>query len=175
MVANDRHERIRALRRQGQTVGDICERLGISRQTVWRHCQGLPEPVPPTPAPAPTPDGNGHAPLDLEAAQSLGLGVLVQRAQAGSVSAAAHVFKIASAELRADKCQNHIPTEDVIQAAMVQFDLWVSHLQGPLQRRLLLEYDLDPGQVEGLISDSISDIARELNSRFESSEENTHA
>ena len=168
MVAKtDRHDAIRQLRRQGLTVGDIASKIGCSRQTIWRHCRGL-EPVQPTPTPAPTPapDGNGH--VDLSTARAVGLGVLVDKARNGSVSAAANVFKIASAELRADKCQNHIPTEDVIQAAMVQFEVWVGHLQGPFVRRLLLEYDVDPGQVEGLISDSISDIAKELNARFES-------
>ena len=158
----DRPEQIRELRRQGLSVSDICEQVGVTRQTVWRHCRGL-EPVPP--APAPTPDLNGH--VDLEMAQSVGLEVLVSKARTGSVSAAAHVLKIASAELRANRCVNHIPTEDVVKAAMVQFDLWVSHLTGPLCRRLLLEYDLDPGQVEGLINDSISDITKELNARFQ--------
>ena len=160
----DRPEQIRALRRQGVSVRDIVERLGISRQTVWRCSKGI---EPDTPTPAPAPSGNGHGPLDLETAQSVGLGVLVDKARTGSVSAAAHVLKIASAELRANRCVNHIPTEDVVKAAMVQFDLWVSHLTGPLCRRLLLEYDLDPGQVEGLINDSISDIVKELNARFQ--------
>ena len=164
----DRPEQIRALRRQGVSVRDICEQVGVTRQTVWRHCRGL-EPVPPSPSP----DGNGHAPLDLEAARALGLGVLVDKARNGSVSAAASVFKTASAELRADRCKDHIPTADVVKALQTQFDLWVGHLQGAFVRRLLLEYDLDPGQVEGLISDSISDIVKELNARFEASEENT--
>ena len=172
MVAKtDRRDAIRELRRAGLSVGDIAEKIGCSRQTIWRHSRGI-EPVPPTPH---TPGGNGHAPLDLEAAQSVGLDVLVDKARNGSVSAAAHVFKIASAELRADKCQNHISKDRVIAALHAQFNLWVGHLQGPFVRRLLLEYDLDPGQVEGLISDSISDIVKELNARFESSEENTHA
>ena len=161
----DRTEKIRALRRQGLTVVDICERLSVSRQTVWRACRGL-EPVPPTPTPSPTPDSLG--PVDLETAQSVGLGVLLDRARGGSVSAASTLFKAASAEIRADKCVNHIPAEDVIQAAMVQFEVWVGHLQGPFVRRLLLEYDVDPGHLEGIISDSISDITKELNARFES-------
>ena len=39
-----------------------------------------------------------------------------------------------------------------------------------------MEYeDLDPGQLEGLIDDAIDGITKELNLRFESSEENTHA
>ena len=165
MVANDRHERIRELRRAGLSVGDIVERLKVSRQTVWRACRGLVHPTP-TPTPSPTPDSNGH--VDLETAQSVGLGVLLDRARNGSVSAAGTLFKAASAELRKDRCDDHIPAKDVVMAAMVQFEVWVGHLQGPFVRRLLLEYDLDPGQVEGLISDSISDIAKELNARFES-------
>ena len=159
-----RPEQIRALRRAGVSVRDICEQVGVTRQTVWRHCRGLE----PAPTPSPTPDGNGHAsPLDLEAAQSLGLSVLVQRAQAGSVSAAAHVFKATSAELRADKCANHVPKDRVIAALHAQFNLWVLHLQGPFVRRILLEFDVDPGHLEGIISDSISDITKELNARFE--------
>ena len=104
----DRPERIRELRRQGLSVSDICEQVGVTRQTVWRHSKAI-EPVEPAPTPTPTPDGNGHAPLDLEAAQSVGLGVLVQRAQAGSVSAAAHVFKATSAEIRANRCPGSHP------------------------------------------------------------------
>ena len=164
MVAKtDRHERIRELRRAGHSVGDIAERLSVSRQTVWRASKG----IEPAPAPAPAPDLNGHAPLDLDAARRVGLDTLLARASAGSVSAASTLFKQASEQLRADKCQNHISKDRVIKALHAQFDLWVAHLQGPFVRRLLLEYDLDPGQVEGLISDSISDIVTELNTRFE--------
>ena len=158
----DRPEQIRELRRQGVSVRDICERVGVTRQTVWRHCRGL-EPVPPSP----TPDGNGHAPPDLEAARALGLGVLLERASAGSVSAAASVFKTASAELRADRCKDHIATEDVISSLKAQYHLWVLGLKGSFTRRLLMEYeDLDPGQLEGLIDDAIDSITRELNTRF---------
>ena len=149
--------------------------LGISRQTVWRHCQGLPEPVPPAPTPAPTPDSNGHAPLDLEAAQSVGLDVLVDKARNGSVSAAAHVFKIASAELRVNRCTDHVVAEDVVKALQAQYGLWRMHLQGAFVRRLLLEYDVDPARIEGLVDDAIDAITKELNLRFESAEENTHA
>ena len=160
MVANERHERIRELRGQGLTVVDIAEKIGCSRQTIWRACRDS-EPVPPTR------DGNGHAPpLDLEAAQSLGLGVLVQRAQAGSVSAAAHVFKATSAELRADRCKDHIAAADVITSLKTQYHLWILALKGSFQRRLLMEYeDVDPGQLEGLIDDAIDGVTRELNTR----------
>ena len=162
----DRPEQIRALRRQGLSVRDICEQVGVTRQTVWRHCRGL-EPVPP----APTPDSNGHAPLDLEAAQSLGLGVLVQRAQAGSVSAAAHVFKAASAEIRANKCVDHLPIEDVITSLKAQYHLWVLGLKGSFTRRVLLEFDVDPARIESLVDDAIDGITRELNTRFEAESE----
>ena len=164
----DRPEQIRALRRQGLSVRDICEQVGVTRQTVWRHCRGL-EPVPP--APTPTPDSNGHAPLDLEAAQSLGLGVLVQRAQAGSVSAAAHVFKAASAEIRANKCVDHLPIEDVITSLKAQYHLWVLGLKGSFTRRVLLEFDVDPARIESLVDDAIDGITRELNTRFEAESE----
>ena len=163
----DRPERIRELRRAGLSVSDICESVGVTRQTVWRHCRGL-EPVPPapTPTPAPTPDSNGH--VDLEAARGVGLGVLVDKARNGSVSAAAHVFKAASAELRADRCQNHIPTEDVITSLKIQYHLWILALKGSFQRRLLMEYeDLDPGQLEGLIDDEIDQVTKTLNLRYE--------
>ena len=116
MVAKtDRHDAIRELRRAGHSVGDIAEKIGCSRQTIWRACRGA-EPVPPSPAPAPTPDGNGHAPLDLDAARRVGLDVLVDRARGGSVSAAAQIFKQASDQLRADKCVDHIPLVDVVKA-----------------------------------------------------------
>ena len=162
-----RPEQIRALRRAGLSVRDICEQVGVTRQTVWRHCRGL-EPVPP--APTPTPDGSGHA-LDLEAARALGLGVLVDKARNGSVSAAASVFKTASAELRADRCKDHVALTDVVKGLHAQYSLWRMHLQGSFTRRLLLEYDLDPGQLEGLIDNAIDAITRELNTRFESESE----
>ena len=168
MVANSRHERTRELRGQGLTVVDICERLSVSRQTVWRACKGI-EPVPPAPAPTPTPDVNGHA--DLEAGRGVGLGVLVQRAQAGSVSAAAHVFKIASAEIRADKCLNHIEKAEVLAALQAQYGLWRMHLQGAFIRRMLLEFDVDPARIESLVDDVIDGITRELNTRFEAQAE----
>ena len=168
MVAKtDRREQIRSLRRQGQTVGDICERLGISRQTVWRHSRGLE----PAPTPAPTPDSNGHAPLDLEAAQSVGLGVLVDKARNGSVSAAAHVLKIASAEIRANKCENHVAAADVVKALHGQYGLWRMHLQGAFVRRILLEFDVDPARIESLVDDAIDAITKELNLRFEAESE----
>ena len=165
MIANERHEQIRELRRQGLSVGDIASKVGVSRVTVWRHSKGL-EPVPPTPTPAP----NGQ--VDLETARGVGLNILVDKARNGSVQAAAHVFKIASAELRADRCQNHIPKDDVIAALFTQYDLWRSNLQGSFTRRLLMEYeDLDPAQLEGLINDAIDGITRELNTRFEAESE----
>ena len=164
----DRPERIRELRRAGLSVSDICSQVGVTRQTVWRHCRGL-EPVPP--APSPLPPGVGHAPLDLESAQSVGLGVLVDKARNGSVSAAAHVFKAASAEIRANKCVNHVAKDEVIAALHGQYGLWRMHLQGAFVRRLLLEFDLDPGQVERLVDDAIDGITSELNTRFEAESE----
>ena len=93
--------------------------------------------------------------------------MLLERASAGSVSAAASVFKTASAELRADRCKDHIATEDVISSLKAQYHLWVLGLKGSFTRRLLMEYeDLDPGQLEGLIDDAIDSITRELNTRF---------
>ena len=161
----DRPEQIRALRRQGLSVSDICERIGVTRQTVWRHSKGI-EPVPPTPTPtpSPTPDSNGQ--VDLEMAQSVGLGVLVDKAKGGSVSAAAHVFKAASAELRSNRCSNHISKDEVIAALLWQYDLWKTALKGPFCRRLMLEFDLDdPGQIEALVEGAINDITKELNAR----------
>ena len=159
----DRPERIRELRRQGVSVSDICEQLNVHRQTVWRHSRGL--------EPAPTPDSNGHAPLDLEAAQSVGLGVLVDKARNGSVSAAAHVLKIASAEIRANKCENHVAAADVVKALHGQYGLWRMHLQGAFVRRILLEFDVDPARIESLVDDAIDAITKELNLRFEAESE----
>ena len=169
MVAKDRHTRIRELRRAGLSVGDIAEKIGCSRQTVWRACRGL-EPVPPAPASTstPTPDSNGH--VDLEMAQSVGLGVLVDKARNGSVSAAVHVFKAASAEIRANKCVNHVPKDEIITALQAQYGLWRMHLQGAFVRRILLEFDVDPARIESLVDDAIDGITRELNTRFESEE-----
>ena len=168
----DRPEQIRALRRQGVSVRDICERLGISRQTVWRCSKGI-EPDTPTPH---TPDANGHTPpLDLAAARALGLGVLVERASAGSVSAAAHVFKTASAELRANRCKDHVAAADVISSLKTQYHLWILALKGSFQRRLLMEYEnLDQGHLESLVDDAIDGVTRELNTRFGASEEGEH-
>ena len=98
----------------------------------------------------------------------MGLDVLVDKARNGSVSAAAHVFKIASAELRVNRCTDHVAAEDVISSLKTQYHLWVLGLKGSFTRRLLMEYeDLDPGQLEGLIDDAIDAITRELNTRFE--------
>ena len=165
VTKTDRPEQIRLLRLQGLTVGDICEKLSITRQTVWRHSKGI---EPPTPTPAPTPDINGQ--VDLEMAQSVGLGVLVDKARNGSVSAAAHVFKAASAEIRANKCVNHVPKDEVITALQAQYGLWRMHLQGAFVRRILLEFDVDPARIESLVDDAIDGITRELNTRFESEE-----
>ena len=162
----DRPEQIRVLRRQGVSVRDICEQIGVTRQTVWRHCRGL-EPVPSTPTPAPAPSGNGHGPLDLETAQSVGLGVLLDRARGGSVSAASTLFKAASAELRANKCENHVAAADVVKALHGQYGLWRMHLQGAFVRRILLEFDVDPARIESLVEDAIDAITKELNLRFE--------
>ena len=162
MVANDRHEQIRELRRAGHSVGDVSERLSVSRQTVWRACKGI-EPVPPAPAPAP--DLNGH--VDLDAARRVGLAVLVDRARGGSVSAAGQLFKQTSDQLRADRCQDHIAAADVVKALQAQYGLWRMHLQGAFVRRLLLEYDVDPARIEGLVDDAIDAITKELNLRFE--------
>ena len=106
--------------------------------------------------------------VDLETAQSVGLGVLLDRARGGSVSAASTLFKAASAEIRADKCVNHIPAEHVVTSLKVQYHTWVLALKGPFVRKLLLEFDLDPGQVEGLVDDEIDQVTKELNARYES-------
>ena len=156
-----RREQIRALRRQGVSIRDIVESVGVTRQTVWRHCRGL-EPV--APAPAPT-NGNGH--VDLEMAQSVGLDVLVDKARNGSVSAAANVLKIASAELRANRCVNHISKDEIIAALQAQYQLWRSNLQGSFVRRILHEFDVDPARIESLVEDAIDGITSELNARFE--------
>ena len=108
-------------------------------------------------------------------ARDVGLGVLLDRAKNGSVSAAGLLFKQTSAEIRADKCVNHLPVEDVITSLKIQYHLWILALKGSFQRRLLMEYeDLDPGQLDNLIDDAIDAVTLELNQRFES-EENTHA
>ena len=99
----------------------------------------------------------------------MGLDVLVDKARNGSVSAAAHVFKAASAEIRANRCTDHVAAEDVVKALQAQYGLWKMHLQESFIRRLLMEYeDLDPGHLESLINDAIDGITRELNTRFES-------
>ena len=163
MVANSRHDAIRELKRAGLSVGDIAEKIGCSRQTIWRACKGI-EPVQPTPAP--TPDGNGH--VDLKTARSVGLDTLLDRARNGSVSAASTLFKQTSDQLRADRCQNHLPIEDVITSLKTQYHLWVLALKGSFQRRLLMEYeDLDPRQLEGLIDDEIDQVTKTLNLRYE--------
>ena len=166
MVANSRHDAIRELKRAGLSVGDIAEKIGCSRQTVWRACRDA-EPVPPAPAPAP--DLNGH--VDLDAARRVGLAVLVDRARGGSVSAAGQLFKQASDQLRADKCVDHIPLVDVVQGLRVQYDLWRSNLKGVFIRRVLLEFDVDPARIESLVDDAIDGITRELNTRFEAESE----
>ena len=165
MVAKktDRPAQIRALRRQGLSVSDIVEKVGVTRQTIWRACRGL-EPVPPAPAPAP--DQNGHM-VDLETARGVGLSVLLERASAGSGSAAGTLFKQTSAEIRANRCKDHVAAEDVVKALQAQYGLWRMHLQGAFVRRLLLEYDVDPARIEGLVDDAIDAITKELNTRFE--------
>ena len=167
MQKHDRHESIRELRRAGHSVGDIAERQAVSRQTVWRACRGL-EPVAPAPAPATPTNGNGH---DLEAARDIGLGVLLDRARGGSVSAAGILFKQASAEIRAVQCVDHVAAEVVVKALHAQYELWRSNLKGAFVRRLLLEFDLDPGQVESLVHDAIDAVTTELNRRSESEAE----
>ena len=153
----DRPERIRELRRQGLSVSDICEQVGVTRQTVWRHSKGI---EPPTPA------SNGQ--VNLAEARGVGLGVLLAQAKGGSVSAAGLLFKQTSAEIRANRCTNHVAAADVLKALHGQYGLWRMHLQGAFVRRLLLEFDLDPGLVERLVNDLIDSVTLELNTRFES-------
>ena len=166
----DRRDAIRQLRRQGQAVGDIASKVGVSRQTVWRACKGL-EPVPPTPT-TPTPTHNGH--VDLDAARRVGLDVLVDRARGGSVTAASTLFKAASAEIRANRCVDHVALTDVVKGLHVQYSLWRTHLQGSFIRRLELEFDVDPGHLESLVDDAIDAITRELNTRFEAEDNQNH-
>ena len=138
------------------------EILSVSRQTVWRACRGL-EPVPPTPAPAPAPASLG--PVDLEVARDPSVSAccwtgrrtwsLCRRLRAACSS------RPASAEIRADKCVNHLPVEDVIQASLkIQYRSLDSGIYKGLsfQRRLLMEYeDLDPGQLDNIIIDDAID------------------
>ena len=74
-----------------------------------------------------------------------------------------------------NRCTDHVAAEDVVKALQAQYGLWRMHLQGAFVRRLLLEYDVDPARIEGLVDDAIDAITKELNLRFESAEENTHA
>lgn len=105
--------------------------------------------------------------VDWRAARSESVGVLRERAQEGSVTAAAQLAKIANAEIRtAIPCEDHVTAEDFWGYVQTVFDLFKSTMQGKFARQVSLEFDVPLERIETLIEDVAADVAKELNARL---------
>ena len=97
----DRPARIRELRRQGRKVTEIADLLNVSRVTVWRasrNMEPVEAPVAPTSAVERYVEDGGA--IDWPDAQGRAVDVLRSQTEAGSVSAASQLARIAGTEIR---------------------------------------------------------------------------
>ena len=69
-------------------------------------------------------------------------------------------------------CQNHIPIAELWEDAQRQYETWREHLMGPFARRVALEFELEPGQVDRLVEAACDDVAFMLNRQMEIAIEN---
>ena len=178
MKHNDhRINEARSLRRQGIPPSEIADRMGVSRQTIWRYCRNMdagPVAMPAREAVAVSGSAPSTAPagvvidVDWETARSECVDVLRTRAAEGSVTAAAQLARIANTELRtAIPCENHVSAEDFWRYVQEGFDLWKSTLLSAFARKLNLEFpDVPLERIEELIEDVSEDVAREMNARI---------
>ena len=184
-----RRDEARRLRRQGHAPGEIAERLGVSRQSVWRYTKDV---TPVTPAPAAPESVNGAAESSAPStspsparegpetgAQTQGgrlvdwpeeLGGAVERLrESNSATATAALARLAASEMRAaDVCEGHVPAAAVAEFVGTVNELWVAWLRGPFARRLAQMLDARTDTVDDLVEEAIAAIGRELNERRES-------
>ena len=154
-----RRAEILNLAAMGVKVVEIAKRLGVSRQTVYRHLREV------DPATV-SGDRNGHIPVtpsDFPAMREEGFDMLRQRASEGHVTAAAALTRLAATEARLDACSDHVASAVVGDLLVGQHELWKSSLLGPFARRMSLELELDAAVVEEYIQCAIDDVTNEMN------------
>ena len=177
-------EAARALRRDGVGPSDIAERLGVSRQSVWRWTRGV-EPsdssytdVTP-PAPIDTSQAGAQAQgarapaqggrlIDWPGELVHGVDRLRERADSGSAAAARDLARLAASEIRAgDQCAFHVTAEEAGELAQGVYETAREHLLGPFVRRLSHVFDLREDAIEAEIYDVLDTIADTLNRKRE--------
>ena len=145
-------------------ASQIAQTVGCSRQTVWTH----------TRAPKPTPLGDDvtiGAPGKVVMADVLGwpeiahevVNRLREMVRRGNVQAAVQLARLAAAEARDTRCQNHVEVAILQELLLAHFEVWKSALEGPYARRVVMEMEADPVRLGEMLQDLFDDVARELN------------
>ena len=165
----DRPARIRGLRRQGRRVTEIADLLNVSRVTVWRACKDMePVEVPVAPTRAGEPAVEGDGVIDWPLAQGRAVDVLRSQTEAGSVSAASQLARIASSEIRqTPACQDHVTVSEVQALMLAQFELFREIMLGPFARRVSLLHAVPLDKLEDELHVAFEGLADEQNARRE--------
>ena len=174
-----RRTKVLELRRQGLSLRECGDMLGVSREAVRRDLKALGEdpgrgrrkqgrPAPePVKVVAITPETARL--VNMEQWQRL------REASAnGSVSAARDLARLSHEILesaQAAECAAfHVTKAQHVDAMLDQFNVWRKHLDGPLASRMALEFELDEVAVHVLVLGVVEDVSRELN-RMQGEEE----
>ena len=168
----DRPARIRELRRQGRKVTEIADLLNVSRVTVWRHTKNMePVEVPVAPTRAGEPAAEGDGVIDWPSAQGRAVDVLRSQTEAGSVSAASQLARIASSEIRqTPACQDHIPLDLLQDLMQQQVNVFREHLLGVFVRRVSLLCEVPTDMLEDELHRVFEGITDEMNARREAAQ-----
>ena len=173
----DRPARIRELRRQGRKVTEIADLLNVSRVTVWRACKDMEPveaPVAPTRAVERREEDDGV--IDWPSAQGRAVDVLRSQTEAGSVSAASQLARIASSEIRqTPACQDHIPLDLLQDLMQQQVQVFHEHLLGVFARRISHLHEVAVDVIEHELHSAFHAITDEMNRRREAAIEATRS
>ena len=165
----DRPARIRELRRQGRKVTEIADLLNVSRVTVWRACKDMEPveaPVAPTRAVERREEDDGV--IDWPSAQGRAVDVLRSQTEAGSVSAASQLARLAGAELRQiPPCTDHVSLDVLHDLMQQQVNVFHEHLLGVFVRRVSLLCEVPIDMLEDELHRVFEGITDEMNARRE--------
>ena len=161
-------DRILVLHARGLSNPEIASELKVDRVTAWRHTRDLPPVLLGKAKSTPTPTGGL---IDWRGAQAGSVDVLREKAEAGSVSAASSLARIAGHEIRATPlCEAHVDLREVHALLEAQLDLFRTTMLGAFARRICLLYDIPVAALEDAVHTAIESVVDEMNRRREAAQ-----
>ena len=130
-----RHDEIRALAAQGFKPPEIAAKLGVHRQTVWRHTRGFtppPSTVERNGSPASnngSSDGNNDVD-DWGGITSEVVAKMRELVQGGNVAAAVQLVRLSTTEAR--RTSDVVTGEKMRELLLAHFEVWRNQLIGPV-------------------------------------------